>query len=146
MFNNNNFFKAKRKYKIVFIDNVDKLSYYAQTSLRCTMEKYMGICKFILYGYQMSKVIEPLRSRCLCIRVPAPTKNEILKTLLNISLREGEFLEFEKYMEICNKSNNNIKKAIWLLELSLNSIDLNLTWKETISELIEIIISVKKRI
>lgn len=145
MFNNNNFFKAKRKYKVVFIDNVDKLSYYAQTSLRCTMEKYMGICKFILYGYQMSKVIEPLRSRCLCIRVPAPTKNEILKTILNISAREGEFLEFEKYMEICKKSNNNIKKAIWLLELSLNSIDLNLTWKETISELIDIIVSVKKR-
>jgi replication factor C subunit 3/5 len=145
MFNNKQFFKAKRNFKIVFIDNVDKLSYYAQTSLRCTMEKYMGICKFILYGYEVSKVIEPLRSRCLCIRVPAPTKKEIFKTLLQISAKEETFLELKQYVEICEKSENNIKKAIWLLELSLNSIDLDLTWKEIVTEIVEIISLTKKR-
>ena len=53
------------------------------------MEKYADICKFIFIGDQLSKVIEPLRSRCLLIRVPLPTKNQIIESLLQISIREN---------------------------------------------------------
>ena len=60
-------FERERTFKIVWIHNIDELSYYAQTALRCTMEKYCKTCKFILTGKQLSKIIEPLRSRCLSI-------------------------------------------------------------------------------
>ena len=64
-----NIFRTKKKFKVVLVDTVDNLSYYAQASLRRTMEKYVNNCKFILLSHQLSNVIEPLRSRCLCIRI-----------------------------------------------------------------------------
>jgi len=44
----NQFIKSKKTFKIILINNVDNLPYYAQTSLRRTMEKYSGTCRFIM--------------------------------------------------------------------------------------------------
>ena len=82
-----NIFKTKRKFKIVLINCVDNLSYYAQASLRRTMEKYANTCKFIFICDQLSKIIEPLRSRCLCVRVPVPD-NLAIYILFKITNKE----------------------------------------------------------
>ena len=58
-------FKTKKIFKIVLINNVDNLSYYAQTSLRRTMEKYSSTCRFIMWCTCPTRVIEPLISRCV---------------------------------------------------------------------------------
>ena len=83
-----NILKYKKLFKIVVINKIDNLSYYAQASLRRTMEKYANTCKFIFICDQLSKIIEPLRSRCLLIRVPLPTNNQIMETLLHISIKK----------------------------------------------------------
>ena len=70
--------KNRKLFKIVIINKIDNLSYYAQASLRRTMEKYSKSCKFILISDQVSKIIEPIRSRCLMIRIPFPSENQIL--------------------------------------------------------------------
>jgi replication factor C subunit 3/5 len=80
-----NLFKSKKIFKSVMINNLDNLSYYAQTSLRRTMEKYSGTCRFIMWCKSLSKVIEPLKSRCICIRIGAPTNDELFKLALTIS-------------------------------------------------------------
>ena len=45
------------------------------------MEKYVGKCRLILICENVGKVIAPLRSRCLLIRLRAPDRNE-MKTIL----------------------------------------------------------------
>ena len=50
-------FSGERSFKVVWIHNIDELSYYAQTALRCTMEKFSKTCKFILTSKQLSKII-----------------------------------------------------------------------------------------
>ena len=62
---------------MVVLNEVDRLSLGAQQALRRTMEKYTSSCRLILVCESMSRVIAPLRSRCLAVRVPAPTKDEV---------------------------------------------------------------------
>ena len=62
--------KYKKRFKVVVVNKIDNLSYYAQASLRRTMEKYVKSCKFIFICDQLSKVNEPIRSRCLLVRIP----------------------------------------------------------------------------
>merc|ERR1719284_1523543 len=56
-------------YKVVVIDEAGSLSNDAQAALRRTMERYMKTCRIILTCDSASKIIPPLRSRCLPVRV-----------------------------------------------------------------------------
>ena len=59
---------------------VDQLTRHAQHALRRTMEKYSSSCRLILCGNSTSKIIPAIRSRCLGVRVPAPSTDEVLPT------------------------------------------------------------------
>ena len=107
---------SNRVFKTVLINNIDKLSYYGQTSLRRTLEKYSDTCRFIMWSRSLSKVIEPLRSRCYCFRIKAPTRNQIIHILLKIAAKEGIDLDMEEFTKIAVKSGGNIKKAIWSMD------------------------------
>jgi replication factor C subunit 3/5 len=63
--------------KIVVLNQVDRLSKQAQAALRRTMEKYTATCRLILCCDSPSKLIAPLRSRCLGVRVAAPTVEQV---------------------------------------------------------------------
>ena len=131
--------KYKKLFKVVIIDKLDDLSYYAQASLRRTMEKYANTCKFIFISHQLSKIIEPLRSRCLLVRVPMPTNSQILKVLVNISNKENINLSIKDTKDILSKAEYNINIAIWLLEFYKNSIKINNDWTDIINNIIDMI-------
>jgi replication factor C subunit 3/5 len=114
-----NIFNIKRTFKTVLIQNIDNMSYYAQTSLRRTMEKYSS-CRFIMWSRSLSKVIDPLRSRCLCIRVNRPPYKLLFKKIFDISLLEKIKMNYRLINNIISKSDGNIKKIYWFLELIKN--------------------------
>ena len=64
---------------MLVLNEVDKLSREAQHSLRRTMEKYSASCRLILCCNSSSKVTEAIRSRCLNIRINAPSEEEVGK-------------------------------------------------------------------
>lgn len=111
------FYEKSRNFKIVQINNLDNLSYYAQTSLRRTIEKYSSTCRFIMWCYSLSKVIEPLRSRCLCIHVPTQTNDELVQWTFNICALEKINLNFKILTYIVELSNGNLKDILWKLDL-----------------------------
>ena len=109
--NNNNI-----SYKIIYIKNIDKLSYYAQTSLRCSMEKYSNYCKFILSSSNISKIIEPIISRCVLFKLKKPTNDICVNIITNICKKKKIKLNKADKLKIINNCNNNIKNILWNLE------------------------------
>ena len=110
-------FEKSRNFKMVQINNLDNLSYYAQTSLRRTIEKYSKTCRFIMWCYSLSKVIEPLRSRCLCIHVPTQSTDELISWTFNIASLESIKLNCETLTNIVDSSNGNLKNILWKLDM-----------------------------
>lgn len=68
-------------FKVLVINEADKLSKEAQGGLRRTMEKYVKNCRMILLCTHVHKLIPPIRSRCLNLRVPAPQVEQISQIL-----------------------------------------------------------------
>lgn len=64
---------------VIVVMEVDRLTKDAQHALRRTMEKYISTCRLILCCNSMSRVTPAIRSRCLGIRVAAPTIDEVSK-------------------------------------------------------------------
>lgn len=112
-----NVFKTKRVFKTVLINNIDSMSYYAQTALRRTMEKHSRTCRFIMWCHSLSKVIDPLKSRCICFNVPSPLESDLFTYIFKINIKEDMNLDFSKLCEITEYADGNIKKALWKLQM-----------------------------
>lgn len=135
-----NVFQTTRIFKIVLINNLDNMSYYAQTSLRRTMERYNDKCRFVMWCKSLSKVITPLQSRCICLRVPSPEDDEIFQYLFKISVKENISLSLDQYVDIIKNSNGNIKKALWELEFYKFSYDVNTDYYESLNKIVELLL------
>ncbi len=109
--------------KIVYIKNAENLSFNSQAALRRMMEKSNDTCRFIFECNNVAGLIEPLRSRCLLIRVSFPKLEEIKLSLKNTS--EKNFLknitneEIDKCIELSKNFNQNLKHINGILRCYL---------------------------
>ena len=138
-----NVFQTTRSFKVVLINNLDNMSYYAQTSLRRTMERYNDKCRFIMWCRSLSKVIKPLQSRCICLRVPSPDDIELFQYIFKISVKENILLGLNQYNDIINKANGNIKTALWDLEFYRYSYNSNTDYYDSLNKIVELILELK---
>lgn len=107
---------AKQKFKVIVINEADYLTRDAQAALRRTMEKYMANMRIILCANSTSKIISPIRSRCLLIRVGAPTHDEIKKVLNYIASKERFTLPDAAAQQIAVDSGRNLRRAVLMFE------------------------------
>lgn len=102
--------------KVIVLHEVDHMSRIAQQALRRTMEKYSKSCRMIMIAESSSKVLEPLRSRCLGIRVPWPSENDLASVLNHVADCEGVEVARTVIERVVTQPERNTRRAILQLE------------------------------
>ncbi|KAI8095289.1 P-loop containing nucleoside triphosphate hydrolase protein [Thamnidium elegans] len=107
---------ARHQFKVVIIDQADELTREAQAALRRTMEKYTSTMRLILCCNSLSRIIAPVRSRCLLMRVGRPEVPEVVRVLQDVSSKEGFELPSELASKIAEHAERNLRAAMLSLE------------------------------
>jgi replication factor C subunit 2/4 len=103
-------------YKIIILDEADSLTKDAQSALRRMIEDHSKITRFCFICNHLSKIIEPLISRCLIFRFKSLSQNSIIQRLKYICNNEDiEYTDELGYI-LTNISNGDLRKAINLLQ------------------------------
>ncbi|KAJ1804981.1 hypothetical protein LPJ77_004477 [Coemansia sp. RSA 2523] len=105
-----------RKFKVVVVHEADALTRDAQHALRRTMEKYMGNMRVILCANSTGKIIGPVQSRCLLVRVAAPTVDEVADVINSVAKKEGISVPPAFALQLANASKRNLHRALLMLE------------------------------
>lgn len=100
----------------MIIDQADDLTREAQAALRRTMEKYTSSMRLILCCNSLSKIIAPVRSRCLLMRVGRPETEEVVRILQDVATKEGFHLSKELASNIAEHAERNLRASLLSLE------------------------------
>ncbi|KXH49036.1 replication factor C [Colletotrichum simmondsii] len=103
-------------FKIIILDEADSMTQDAQSALRRTMETYSKITRFCLICNYVTRIIDPLASRCSKFRFKSLDQTNTKKRLEDISENEGVQLEEGAVDALIKCSEGDLRKAITFLQ------------------------------
>ncbi|KLU84185.1 replication factor C subunit 2 [Magnaporthiopsis poae ATCC 64411] len=103
-------------FKIIILDEADSMTQDAQSALRRTMETYSKITRFCLICNYVTRIIDPLASRCSKFRFKSLDQGNAKSRLEHIAEKEGVALEEGAVDALITSSEGDLRKAITFLQ------------------------------
>jgi replication factor C subunit 2/4 len=103
-------------YKIIVLDEADSMTQDAQSALRRTMETYSKITRFCLVCNYVTRIIDPLASRCSKFRFKSLDEGNAGKRIEDIARLEGVSMEDGVVETLLRCSEGDLRKAITFLQ------------------------------
>lgn len=108
-------------YKIIILDEADSMTADAQSALRRTMETYSSVTRFCLICNYVTRIIDPLASRCSKFRFKSLDSSNALNRLKYVAEQESVKCEEGVLEKIMNISAGDLRRAITLLQSAAKS-------------------------
>lgn len=111
-------------FKIIILDEADTVTRDAQAALRRVIEAYSKVTRFILICNYVTRIIEPLASRCAKFRFAPLPVSSMKERILYIANEEECYFDEEKeggsrdevIDEILNLSQGDMRRAVTTLQ------------------------------
>ncbi|PFH60503.1 hypothetical protein XA68_10852 [Ophiocordyceps unilateralis] len=103
-------------FKIIILDEADSMTQDAQSALRRTMETYSKITRFCLICNYVTRIIDPLASRCSKFRFKSLDQSNARKRLEDIAQAEGLSLQDGAVDALVRCSEGDLRKAITFMQ------------------------------
>lgn len=103
-------------FKLIILDEADSMTQDAQSALRRTMETYSKITRFCLICNYVTRIIDPLASRCSKFRFKSLDQGNARARLEHIAAEEGVPLAEGAVDALIRCSEGDLRKAITYLQ------------------------------
>ena len=103
-------------FKIIILDEADEMTSDAQTALRRIIEDTARYCRFILIANNISKIIDPIQSRCATFKFTSIPEEEVISHLDKIAKKEKVKSDKKGLKAIYDYSEGDLRHAINLLQ------------------------------
>lgn len=104
-------------YKIIILDEADSMTKDAQNALRRVIETHSAVTRFIFVCNYVSKIIDPILSRCARFRFKPLERIAVTERLRMIAEREAlNVADDDVYGALVDISGGDLRKAITFLQ------------------------------
>ena len=107
---------TKIPFKLIILDEADEMTSDAQTALRRIIEDTAKYCRFILIANNISKIIEPLQSRCAVFKFTRIPEKEVVSYLEEICKKEKIKFDEKGLKTIYSYSEGDMRHSINILQ------------------------------
>lgn len=109
-------FDTKIPFKIIILDEADEMTADAQTALRRIIEDTAKFCRFILIANNISKIIEPIQSRCAVFKFTRIPEKEVISYLEEICKKEEVKYDEKGLKTIYSYTEGDMRHSINILQ------------------------------
>ena len=106
----------KIPFKIIILDEADEMTSDAQTALRRIIEDTADICRFIFIANNVSKIIDPIQSRCATFKFTSITEADVIDRLKHIAGVENVKFDEPGMKALYDYSEGDMRHAINLMQ------------------------------
>ncbi|KAG5178119.1 P-loop containing nucleoside triphosphate hydrolase protein [Tribonema minus] len=103
-------------FKLIILDEADTMTPDAQAALRRTMETYTKVTRFCLICNYVTRIIEPLASRCAKFRFRALSNETMLTRLDHIAAAEHVSISAAGKQAVIGLAGGDMRKAVTTLQ------------------------------
>lgn len=103
-------------FKLIILDEADEMTSDAQTALRRIIEDTAKHCRFIMIANNISKIIDPLQSRCAVFKFTRISEEDIINHLEEICKKEKVKYNQEGLKTLYQNSEGDMRHSINMLQ------------------------------